>query len=190
MKSQNTFFLFITVLLAGLFCFALYSFRINGIVFVVAAMAFIVALPLSFRHPTVLLGLTIASIGLCPFFLRARVMPGLPMIYADDVFVLFGIIYMFLAYGPFGRKQIRLGSMTLFILFILFAISAFVPFVTEPAAKTAFRNFTETFIFGFILYIIFYNEVDAKNINTLMRWVAATTLILAAHCLYRGDHPE
>jgi len=179
MKSQNTFFLFITVLLAGLFCFALYSFRINGIVFVLAAMAFMVALPLSFRHPTVLLGLTIASIGLCPFFLRARVMPGLPMIYADDVFVLFGIIYMFLAYGPFGRKQIRLGSMTLFILFILFAISAFVPFVTEPAAKTAFRNFTETFIFGFILYIIFYNEVDAKNINTLMRWVAATTLILA-----------
>jgi len=180
MKSQNPFFLLITVVLAGLYCLALYALGLSGIALVVAAMAFIVVLPLSFRHPTVLLGLTIASIGLCPFFLRARIMPGLPMIYADDAFVLCNILYVFLAYGPFGKKKFRLGSMTLFILFILFVIAAVVPLLTEPAAKTAFRNFTETFLFGFLLYIIFYNEVDEKNIDPLMRWVAATTLILAA----------
>ncbi len=89
------------------------------------------------------------------------------MIYADDVFVLFGIIYMFLAYGPFGRKQIRLGSMAIFILFILFAYLPLFRSSRSRRRKQRLGILPKHLIFGYILYIIFYNEVDAKNINTL-----------------------
>lgn len=179
MKTQGSLFFSITVLLAGLYCLALLFLEINGIAAILAVMGVCVALPLTFRHSNILLGIVIACIGLCPFFVRARVLPGLPMLYADDAVIIYALLYAMFSYSSFGSKTFDLGKKNVVILFILFMALAAIPFALETTAKTASRNFTETFVLGFVMYLFFYNETNNKNIDTIFRWITAVTLVLS-----------
>ncbi len=180
MKSRHLLLFATTLAFAALYCLALYYLRDKGILLTMAGMGFLVAIYLTFKRSDVVLGIVVAIIGLCPFFVSVGLGPGMPKAYGEDLPVIYYMAYMLVVYGFLRQKRFHLGNTALLILFCIFVIAAIVPFFTEPVARSAMRNFTETFILGFTLYLIFFNESDADNIDTLMLFVAGTALCIAA----------
>lgn len=179
MNNRSVLLLAVTLGIALLYCLALLFLREKGAMLVLSSMAGMVALYYSFRNSRIVLGLLIAAIGLGPFFLSLRIFPGLPKLYVEDVFFVYYAAYFFVFYGLLGKKRFHLGSATIVVVFFLFVIAACVPFVTEPVAKSAMRNFSETFLLGFFFYMVFNNETESSNIDTLIAYIAVTTLCLS-----------
>lgn len=180
MKSRHLLLLTTTLAFAILYCLALYYLRDKGILLALAGMGFLGAVYLTFKRSDIVLGVVVAIIGVCPFFVSVGLGPGMPKAYGEDLPVIYYMAYMLLVYGFLRRKKFHIGNMTVLFLFLIFVISASVPFFTEPLARSALRNFTETFILGFALYLIFFNETDPDNIDTIMSFVAGTALCIAA----------
>lgn len=179
MKSRNILLQVTTLAFAVLYCLALIFLRDKGVLVVLGGAGALVALYYSSRYPTVVLGLVIVVIGLCPFFASVRIFSGLPKLYADDLLFFYVTAYMIVFYGFLRKKKFHIGSASLLVFFFIFLVATCVPFFTEPLAKSAIRNFTETVILGFFFYIVYLNETEENNIDKLISYVAITTLCLS-----------
>ncbi|WP_243313652.1 O-antigen ligase family protein [Fundidesulfovibrio agrisoli] len=179
MNTQKTLFLFTTLLLAIVYCMSLYELRTAGIVLVLVCMGLPVLVKYTMEYTDVVLGLIIATIGLCPFFVNVGIGPGTLRLYGEDIPTLYYAVYMVIAYGLLRRKPLHTGNIWLLLAFVLFVMSASIPFFTNPIAKNALRNFAETFILGFALYLIFYNETTDDNVDLFTAFIAWTTATLS-----------
>lgn len=178
MKNEALFPLIAASFLACLYFFFLSALGFKGIILLTALIAIFLALSTTPRHTHFALVLVILTIGLCPFFWSIKIGPS-PKIYGEDIMLIYYIGYMFLFYGFINRKNITLGDKKILFLYIIFVILVFIEFASSPIAENAPRNFVETSILGFILYIIMTNEINKKNIFYIINAISITGIAIS-----------
>ncbi len=146
---------------------------LTGIIVFILGILFIIKFEIN------VLGLSILILGLSPFYLGLDVKGGIPKIFLDQVIYLLYIPYFVFIYFILKKKQFATGGLMLSISIILFLVFQSISFIVNPTFYVAIRNFLETFVFGGILFYIFYNEVDDSSIETIINFIVLVTVSLS-----------
>ncbi len=143
-----------------------------------AMLAGCISLVMLFRYSRIFLGLAIILLGIAPCSWGVDV-GGLPKLFADELLFLIYAGYFGLEYFILKNKRFRAGDLTTSRLLIALLCILSLSFVGNETNYTAVRNYIETYIFGFMLYFIFFNEAEDKNINLIINAIVITAALLS-----------
>ncbi|MEW6263004.1 MAG: O-antigen ligase family protein [Thermodesulfobacteriota bacterium] len=137
------------------------------------------ALYLTWRYQYPALCCAVAVLGLAPFSWGLKIEP-LPLIRLDDIIVLTYFSYFFAAYFLSTHKKFSLGTRDITLALIFFLIGQAIVFIIYPPLYPEARNFINTVVLGLIFYVLVYNETEASNIESMIGFIAVTTIVLSS----------
>lgn len=180
MASRFNFFFFLIAVIPALLLWifitqagAIGFGAVAGIIVFILGTLFIV------RYNINVLGVSILVLGLSPFYLGLDVRGGIPKIFLDQAIFLLYMPYFVFTYFILKRKTFSTGGILLSVTFAIFLFFQGLSFIANPTFYIAVRNFMETFVFGIILFYIFYNETDTSTTENIINFIIAVTLILS-----------
>ncbi len=147
-------------------------------IFFLCLLSALIPLLMIFKDSFVALELSFVIFALAPFYMGIDIGGKVPKIYIDEVFFLIYILYFITIYFLLKIKEFHF-SKSLFFIFLIFILFHSFSFFTNETDYVKIRNFIETYIFGIILFIIFYNEITSKNYEKFINVIIFVVTILS-----------
>jgi O-antigen ligase len=144
-----------------------------------AAMLFTcIAVFLIHTFRNIAIGLAIVLLGLAPWNWGFDI-GGLPKVFADEFFFILYALYFIPAYILFKNRRFFFGQPSVSVLFVFLILVQALSFLVNETDYLAVRNYSETILFGLLLYVVFCNETDHENLNIIINSIIFTAVVLS-----------
>jgi len=131
---------------------------------------------IQYKRPV--LGLAIILLGIGPWYWGIDI-GKLPKVFVDEMLLLLYTVYFFLSYAALRQKRLFTGDKLTVMSLIIMLCTQSVSFLYNETNYDAVRNYLETYVFGILLYFIFLNETDEKNLGFIVNAIVLTTVLLS-----------